>query len=377
MGLSNFFRYIFPILLSASISAEIKLPEISTKQSINNLRFISSNGRFTFYQRRSGSLLLSTNYKVEEVLKGSIGTHYTVSGSKERKYHIIEQSLNYHTYLSVRKLKKIFITPYGKNSPILMGEGIDSKLHLNDSWISYYKPYQHILVFKNVETPSISFEIKIQNIKNPYFVPHRVLLSSTVVLFSDLNKNGTPGLISFNRTSGKSLLLIKAENVQMRYELCSTDQHIYIGNFSLNKLNPFSSISLYKKANFNLGKGRIVYDNNKNDIGQMICNHTKDKIFFIKDMSEEYGGAGFEASVIDTKTKKVKILSSLKWVNSIINMDERLLLPYRGSFYVLKGDNNILNKDNLLTEEKKEEKDEKKVSNKENSPEQSKKDKKK
>lgn len=354
MGLNSFIKIILVSLFLTSLSAEIKLPEISTKQSVNNLRFISSNGRFTFYQRRSGSLLLSTNYKVEEVLKGTLGTQYTVSGSKEKKYQIIEQSLNFHTHLSIRKLKKIYVTPYGKNSTTLIGEGIDSQLHLNDTWVSFYNPYKHLLLFKNIQSPSVSFEIKLQNSKNPYFIPQRVLINNTVVLFSDLNKNAIPGLISFNRKTGKSTLLIKAENVQMRYELCSTEESIFIGNYSLSKKTPFSSISKYKKVDFNLGKGRIVYDSNKNDLGQMICNHTKGKVYFIKDMSEEYGGAGSEACEIDTATKKIKILSSLKWVNSIINMDDRLLLPYRGSFYVLKGEENTLNKDSLTTKKPKE-----------------------
>ncbi|WP_127717705.1 hypothetical protein [Halobacteriovorax sp. HLS] len=325
----------------------IELPEISTKQSINNLRFISEDGKFTFYQRRSGSLLLSTNYNTEEVLKGPIGTQYTVTSSKSRKLNLIEQSINFHTYLSVRKTSKIYYSDFGKKNIKYIGEGIDARLHEDDVWISYYSPFKNTLHFSNVVNPSASFKIILQNIKNPYFIPQREMLSSKTILYTDVNKEGKNGLIIFDRANSKSDLLQKSDDVFIQYELCTTQEDIYIGSFSASPETPYSSIAKYSKLDFNLGKGSILYDNNKSDLGHMICDHKKDTIYFIKDLSKEYKKTGYEVAKLDTVTKKVSIESSLKWVNSVLNMDGRLLIPFRGTYYVLEGDKNESTKDNL------------------------------
>jgi hypothetical protein len=348
MALSKLVISIFFLCFNSVVVAnEIVLPEISTKQSINNLRYISANGKFTYYQRRSGSLLLSTNYDVEEVLSSEVGTQYTVTSSVYRKYNLIEQSLNFHTNLSIRKSSKIYYTDFGKRNVKFIGNGIDAKLHYKDKWISYFSPFTGKISFNNLVNPSASFEIMLQNKKNPYFIPQRVMLSDKVILYTDVNKEGVQGLISFNRVNSKTKLLQKAETEFLRYELCATRQHVYLGSFSSNKKSPYSSITQYQMKDFNLGKGSILYDNNKNDIGQIICNKDIEKIYFIKDQSKEYNSTGFEAAKLDISSKKIQILTSQKWVNSIVNMDGRLLIPFRGSYYVLEGEHNSQTKDNL------------------------------
>ena len=67
MALNKVLYIYFLLLFSVRAMPEIELPEISTKQAISNLRFISKDGKFTYYQRRSGSLLLSTNLKVKKL----------------------------------------------------------------------------------------------------------------------------------------------------------------------------------------------------------------------------------------------------------------------------------------------------------------------
>ena len=342
----------FFIMISSVVAiTEIDLPEISTKQSISNLRYISRDGKLTYYQRRSGSLLLSTNYEVDEILKGPIGTQYTVTSSSARKYTLIEQSINFHTYLSIRKLNKIYYSKLGKKTKSYIGEGVDARLHENDKWISYYNPYTNKLSFNNLVNPSANFHVILRNKKNPYFIPQRRFISKNKVLYTDINKEGLTGLISFNRQDSKSKLLQKSDNESMRYELCTNDQHLFIGAFSSDIKSPYSSITSYSKKDLNLGKGKIYYDNNKNDIGQIICNNKDSIIYFIKDMSKEYGSTGYEVAQLNLKTKKIDILSSLKWVNSIVNMDGRLLLPFRGTYYVLTGESNSSSKDNLSKKE--------------------------
>jgi len=335
----------------ASLGAEIKLPEIATKQATNNLRFISKDGKFSFYQRRSGSLLLSTNYNVEEVLKGKEGSQYKVISSPAQKYQLIEQNENFHTYLSIRKLNNIYISKYGQKKVRKIGEGVDARLHFNDTWVSFFNPYMMTINFVGLKTLGSSFQIKLQNTKNPYFIPQRVMLNDKSVLFTDLNGNATSGLIEFNRNTGKSNLLLKAENEFSKYELCAHSDNLYIGSFGIRSISKYSSITEYTRSNFNISKGRIIYDSKFNDRGSIICNSSDEQIYFIQNTSAANGEESYEAATLNTKTKKVSTLSNFKWVSSIINMDDKLILPYHGKFYLLNSKQAQTTNDSLLNKD--------------------------
>ena len=342
-------RYVFIFISLLSLTyAEKKLPEMATKQATNNLRFISKDGKFSYYQRRSGSLLLSTNYNVEEVLKGKEGSQYNVTSSPSRKFQVIEQNQNFHTYLSIRKLNKIYITKFGERKARLIGEGIDAKLHLNDSWVSFFNPYKMTIYFKSLDSIASSFEIKLQNKKNPYFIPQRVMITDKNILFTDLNGEAVSGIIEFDRNSGKTKLLIKAENEFLKYELCANENTLFLGAFGIRDTSKYSSITKYPRSNFQISKGSIIYDSKYNDRGSMICNSSDNHIYFIKNATKENREESYEAATINIQDNKVTVLSSLKWVSSIINMDDKLILPYHGKFFLLNVKKNTLTNDSLL-----------------------------
>ena len=346
MALSRYV-FIFISLLSHTY-AENTLPEMATKQATNNLRFISKDGKFSYYQRRSGSLLLSTNYNVEEVLKGKEGSQYNVISSPSRKFQIIEQNQNFHTYLSIRKLNKVYVTKFGEKKARLVGEGIDAKLHLNDSWISFFNPYKMTIYFKSLKSLGSSFEIKLQSTKNPYFIPQRVMMNDKSILFTDLNGDAVTGIIEFNRSSGKSKLLIKAENEFLKYELCASENALFLGSFGIRDTSKYSSITKYPRTNFQISKGSIIYDSKYNDRGSIICDSSDNHIYFIKNATKENKEESYEAATLDLRDNKVTVLSSLKWVSSIINMDDKLILPYHGKFFLLNVKTNTLTNDSLL-----------------------------
>ncbi|CBW25183.1 hypothetical protein BMS_0254 [Halobacteriovorax marinus SJ] len=350
-------RFIFILLtLCLSTRAEITLPEIATKQATNNLRFISEDGKFSYYQRRSGSLLLSTNYNVEEVLKGKEGTQYSIRSSEAQKKQLIEQNESFHTYMSVRKLNKIYVAPYGGKKVKLIGEGVDSRLHLNDSWASFFNPYKSTLTFINLNSIATKFEINLQNSKNPYFIPQRVMLDEKRILFSNLNNSAVAGLIEFNRASGKSNLILKAENELNRYELCSAGDSIYLGTFGIRKDSQYSSITQYSRSNFQVSKGKILYDSKDNDRGSIICNASSELVYFIKSIKDGREVAHFEAASLNTTSKEVKVLSSFRAVSSLINMDGKLIIPQHGKFYLLNATKENNNNDSILNQSMKQDK---------------------
>ena len=143
MALSNSIILFFIFFLSAAHARTI-LPEFITKQDISNLRFVSHDGKFTYYQRRSGALLVSTNYSVKKILQGKINSNYLVSSTPTRKSLLIVQDESFHSFLSLRKLTKIYTADFDGQNIVLLGEGVNPRLHLSDSKVSYYDPYKKL-----------------------------------------------------------------------------------------------------------------------------------------------------------------------------------------------------------------------------------------
>ena len=54
-----------------------------------------------------------------------------------------------------------------------------------------------------------------------------------------------------------------------------------------------------------------------------------------------------EKRTLDLRSKKVKVLSDLKFATDFLNMDGRLIIPHRGKVFVVFGENNLANVDRL------------------------------
>ena len=97
------------LINSIEVQSKIILPELLTKQAVSNIRFLSQDGKFTYYQKRSGSLLFSTNYKVQEVIKGEIGAEYTLFTTPNRFKIAVAQNNNYQNFISLRAKQNIYL----------------------------------------------------------------------------------------------------------------------------------------------------------------------------------------------------------------------------------------------------------------------------
>ncbi|MBC7713366.1 MAG: hypothetical protein H7177_08505, partial [Rhizobacter sp.] len=204
MALKNNLLMALALFASTIAQAKIVLPELLAKQAVSNIRYLSQDGKFTYYQKRSGSLLFSSNYKVFEMIKGEIGTQYTVIGTPARKKIIVMQNEAFHTFYSLRAKEKIFLVDFGDTTLKEMGKGSSAKLHLNDSWLSYYDYYEKTLYFENTSNTAIKFSIKLNNRINPYFTPQVVMSDDNTVYYTDLSETGAPGLLQFKRNLSKA-----------------------------------------------------------------------------------------------------------------------------------------------------------------------------
>lgn len=325
------------VLLSFSeLQAKIILPELLTKQAVSNIRFLSQDGKFTYYQKRSGSLLFSSNYKVIELIKGEVGTEYTLLGTPARKKIIVTQSENYHTFYSLRAKEKIFLLDFGETTLREVGMGSSPLLHLNDSWLSYYDYYAKTLYFEHSTNSAIKFSIKLNNRINPYFNPQVVMSDENTVYYTDLSETGSVGLLEFKRTAAKSQLIFKASSPMLKAEICLHNNNLIMGLFGINFSKEGTNITKSPIPITDFTKRQSIYTSAVNDIGQLVCNFDSKTITFIKN----YGTNDLTSTDLvdlNPETKEITLLSELKTITSIINMDGTLLALDKGKYYIVKG----------------------------------------
>lgn len=329
---------IYCLLCSPAVFAKkIDLPVLAAKQSPHTVRLITKDGKLSFYQRATGSLFMSTNYDIFEILKSKKHTNYLLYSSPARKKIIIEQNENFHNYYGIRKLKNIYQLDWGKTKPKMLGKGLNPVLHLDDSWCSFFDPYTNTIHIKPLDNGKLADEIKIYNRSNPYFVPTVVMLSPDKVLFTDLNNRGIAGVIEYDRKEKKLSARYKAKTINEKIELCKTDNNLFVGIFSINDSPVGTTIFKTSPSKPEFDDLAAIYKSQQNDPGNMICDLDNEHIYFIQNLTMQK--EKWEAVSLNINDSKVSVLTNINQATQIANMDGRLLLPYRGTIYLLKGKN--------------------------------------
>lgn len=337
---------LFLILSLVDAQARIVLPELMAKQSVNNIRFLSQDGKYTYYQKRSGSLLFSTNYKVQEMLKGEMGTEYNLTATPARKKILILQMPNYHNFYSLRAKQKIYVANFGESTAREVGYGINPTLLLNDSWLSYYDPYAKVLNFENTVNSALKFSIKLNNRINPYFSPAVVMSDDNTVYYTDLGENGAAGLLVYKRNDSKSEILFKAKNPMSKIEICFNNDQLFFATYGIHGSTEGTSIFKWASPMNDFNKKDLLYNSEQNDLGHIVCNYDNDHLAFVKNFGTALSPS-FDIAEIEVATKKLTPLSELKTASNIINMDGTLLTQERGKYFIVKGEADYKNIDTL------------------------------
>jgi hypothetical protein len=350
MGLKNNLA-IFLIFFPFFAFTEEEPPVLFTKQPPAYVRFISKNGIFTYYETRSGSLMLSTNYQAFEVSKGDPGTNYLIYSSPARKILLFTKDQNYLDFMSQKEANTIFKMGFGKKEAEKIGYGVNPKLHLDDTWCSYFNIQENVIYFQNLQSDALKFKVKINNTKNSYFVPQVEMLDKETVIFTDLSKEGFPGISVFNRANKGTNLLIKGNSPFEKLEICSKDDNLLVGTFGFESSKYGSTIDQIPLKTLNAQSKKNIYKSAKNDIGNFVCDFDKDLIYFVKNYSSNINQV-FEVASLNISTKEVKKLTQLLNSTHIFTMDDKLILSAFAKTYVLAGQSNF-QKDEFLKEPEK------------------------
>lgn len=326
---------------------EAKLPELQTKQALNNIRYLTHDGKFTYYQQHSGELQLSTNYSNSYVMKFERGTSFNILGTLNRKNLVIEVRKNFHKNLNFFKPNEIHIVKFGETKPIKIGEGTAPQLNVNDSWVTYFNPETKEITAKSIMNQKRFYTIKLKNKVNPYFIPQSAMATQDTVFYTDINSKGYMALVMYSFTDKKFTTVYKSNFPGMRLDFCIQNDNLIIGEFTYGSLNRGSTIydiPLYNNPNFK--KINIKYTSELDDVGNLTC--SEEDIYFIKtiDYNQKINVKKTEVAKITTKDNKIEIITDLNYVTNIINMDGTILVPFRNKYYVIKGQS-VLNKDEL------------------------------
>ena len=251
----NFF--IFCLVLSSNVYAK-KLPELQTKQALDNIRLITSDGKYTYYQQRSGDLQMSTNYDNKVVMKNPKDTYYLLRSTTEQSKIVIEVIKNYHKRLNFFELNEIHLIDFGKTTPTKLVDGVDARLHLKDRWLTYFHPREKTIFLKNIVSNSKPLKVVLNNKVNPYFTPSVIMPTPDTVLYTDINKDGYMAVQMYTLSEKNITTVYKSKFAGMRLDLCVLGENLYMGEFSYDGINLGSSvvkIPLFQNKGFNVGAG--------------------------------------------------------------------------------------------------------------------------
>lgn len=337
-------------LLGSSVNGK-ELPELLAKQANDNLRLISSDGKVTYYQRRSGSLHFSKNYKIYDVLKSNMGTQYTLISTSHKKKILVSQNDVFHTFYSMRMKEKIYILNYGEYTPREIGAGINPALHNADTWMSYYDPYEKLIKLEHTTNYALKFSLKINARLNPYFIPDVQMVDDNIILYTDMGENGNWGIVKYQRNTNSAEIIQKLDKINSRIEITLCDNQLIVGEFGNKNSGLGSQIYKINKTDINFKNKSIIYQSKLDDVGQITCH--ENFLYFIKNTTEERSSYRTNISEINLKDNQETILTNINSVTSLINMDGIIVTMDRGKYYIVKGNTDLKNVDLLRSESEK------------------------
>jgi len=332
--------WISVMLIGLSVFGQT-LPRFLTKHSLDSIRYISMDGNHAYTVKRPGVLGYISNFRSVDFLSESSQSDFLISSSRFAQKIAIEVINNQHLEFSLFKNNKILVTDIGRTQVKEIGHGHHSKLHLNDEWISYYQSLDRTLIIQNIIT-SKQYKIKLSSKTSPFFTPAIEMISSSALVYTDVNEVGHTALLQYNLQTAKSQVIIKSNQPGTRLELCQDEGYLAIGEFPYDDIERGSRILQIKVSDAtNLSGFSTLYSSNGSDLGNMVC--TKDSIYFVKTMTQnrKINFKHTEAARVLIKDGKVETLSDLQSVSQLINMDGRILIPFRDDFFVLNGVANL------------------------------------
>lgn len=327
-------------VLTLTISiANAENPEFKTKQSLSNIRYISPDGKLTYYQKLSGTLQLSTNYNFKTILKNPKNTFYNVVVANDQSQIAVEIIPENFTRLNFQKDHRIVKLPYNSDQKLVeVGYGTHPQFHLNSQWISYYNFKSQSIVLTNGKTKK---EVKVLNKINPFYIPQIHMLTPNDFIYTDINKEGYEAVIMYSLAEKSFEVIYKAKLPTLKLEICRFNDSLIIGTFPRDGYSKGTSILKGNLFTPNIENSlKYLYTSNAADIGNMVCKNNF--VYFIKTLklNDPINLKNSEVAKLDINKKakeNLEVISDLDHVTQILELGGMILGSYRGKYYILDG----------------------------------------
>lgn len=290
-------------IFHAAALAKTSLPLVETKQDIHNVRYISPDGKYVYFQRGNGELLLSANFKSFSVLQNPPNTNYQLIASPAGKYLVIATVLPGHAAFDLGAMPLSFLAT-GTTQTYPLTPGVDPRLHLHDQWMSSFDPTTRRITFENLDNRITKFTINLHNHQHQFFRPQVVMVDEDHIIYTDLNEQGLLGILHLHRPSGKTNLVWKAEFATQSIELCWDQNQLFIGERQHLSTRTSSKIMTIDQDHLRRPDPPVttIYQSPLLDLGHLICDLDVDQVLFIKNTSQN-GRTSYEGAVVDKNTK--------------------------------------------------------------------------
>lgn len=347
MRFINIALFIVLSLIHHVYASQKTLPEIQTKQVLSNIRYLSHDGKYTYFQQ-NGKLYLSTNYSSDIIHEAPKTSSFLLFGTSARKKLIIEEESLFHRQLSFQKRKKLYVLDYGKKKISFVAQGSFLSLNVNDSWINYYRPDERQIYAKSLFGSSQPVKIKLRNKINPFFIPHSLMFTRDTIVYNDINDQGIMSIFMYSTIEKTFSLIYKGKFPGTNLKFCTIKNNLIVGEFSFDSISHGAiiyKIPLFSNKNFS--KVKQIYTSELDDIGNIVC--SKNSLYFIKTTSQNklLNTKTTEVAKLNLDTNQISVLTNLRYVTNIINMDGTILIPFRDKYFVAEGKSR-LNDDNLI-----------------------------
>ena len=316
-----------------------RLPILKTKQSIKNIRYISKDGKVTYYQKNSGQLQYSTNFDFVNVMNAPKNSNYVLTVSEEHNKIGIEIVENPFKDYRWQKDHDLYLGGYKqKTEPKKIGEGTALRFHKDPGVITYYKPSTRAIVVKRGESEK---KIKIVNDNNPFFIPEVIAISPSDIIYTDINKEGFHAIILYNLLDQSFEVLYKAKYLSMDIKICRHKDFLVAG------LAPNLSYAVGTKIIMTpLFRGGMaknwdqIYASTIPDTLNMVCKD--DWVYFLKSkqIAEDLNlrrSSIYKLKLDYEKAHKPEEIAYFEKATSLFELGDLLLTSVNGKYYIVEG----------------------------------------
>lgn len=339
-------RFLLIFIFTANVAyansfSALYLSPFKTKQAIENIRFISHDGFYTYFQQNSGSLLLSKGFSTKTVFKDVEHTQYNVLGSQSKRKLIVTKDKTYYAHLNLKKTFEIFLLDYGEIDAEIIGEGILPKLHLKDTWISFFNPQTNTIHVNEIAGDKKKYSILLKAPNNSYHQPSVEMLKDNYLVYTDLTLDNKAQVIAYYPQTKQQDLVYQSANAGLENSLCFLNQLLIIGEFSKSDINLGSTImSIDTVQSPSLKRIETLYNTKSQDQGSMIC--LDQSIYFKKERVNKDEDEDISMIIprqdlysLTLPEKTLTAHTKTKNLGPVLLMDNRLIAVNNGDFYEL------------------------------------------